>query len=168
MLYIVLYSGQLHSNTFCHHYKMECPLYSAGCWEWFWTQPVLIKTCVCAPWLVSKMLTFFVNLELWCPPPWRRPPSRHSLPVGSQITPQYERLQGIMGRVVQERISTSYTSNAFTGLLQWRPPERQECSCQHDTRLLWFPWEIFHQHQLRVIDEIKNSLVSLLTWCQYV
>ena len=63
------------------------------------------------------MLTFLVNLELWCPPPCRSPPSRHSLPVGSHITPPYERLHGIMGRVVQERVSVSYTSNAFTGRL---------------------------------------------------
>ncbi|TNN44433.1 hypothetical protein EYF80_045357 [Liparis tanakae] len=50
------------------------------------------------------------------------PPSRHSLPVGSHITPPYDRLQSMMGSVVQERVSASYTSKAFTGRLHWRPP----------------------------------------------
>lgn len=76
-----------------------------------------LTKCVPVPWFVSKILTFLVNLELWCPPPWRSPPSRHNLPVVSHTTPPYERLQGIMGSVVQERVSASYTSKAFTGRL---------------------------------------------------
>lgn len=87
----------------------------------YWRKKVNVNS---VPWLESKMLTFLVNLELWCPPPWRSPPSRHSLPLGSHIMPPYERLQGIVGSVVQERISVSYTSKAFTGRLQWRPPEQ--------------------------------------------
>lgn len=71
----------------------------------------------CVPWLASKMFTFLVNLELWCPPPCLSPPSRHSLPMGSHMTPAYERLQGSMGSVVQVRVSVSYTSKFFTGRL---------------------------------------------------
>ncbi|KAG7266334.1 hypothetical protein CRUP_027578, partial [Coryphaenoides rupestris] len=69
------------------------------------------------PWLVSKMLTVLVNLEPWWPPPCRRPPSRHSRPPTSHSTPQYDRLHGMAASGVQQRVSTSYTSNALMGRL---------------------------------------------------
>ncbi|KAG7252580.1 hypothetical protein CRUP_016982, partial [Coryphaenoides rupestris] len=46
-----------------------------------------------------------------------RPPSRHSRPPTSHSTPQYDRLHGMAASGVQQRVSTSYTSNALMGRL---------------------------------------------------
>lgn len=74
------------------------------------------------PRVQSKMLTLLVNFEVWCAPPWRRPPSKHSLPARSHNTPPYDRLHDNIGSDVHERVSASYISKAFTGRLHCRPP----------------------------------------------